>query len=38
MLMRKDSGVPAVWIEGLPIEGNGSVRETLRDPSTDLFR
>ncbi len=38
MLMRKDAGVPAVWIDGLPIRGDGSVRETLRDPSTDLFR
>ncbi len=38
MLMRKDAGVPAVWIEGLPVRGDGSVRETLRDPSTDLFR
>jgi coenzyme F420-0:L-glutamate ligase/coenzyme F420-1:gamma-L-glutamate ligase len=38
LLMVKDAGVPAVWIEGLPPVGDGSVRETLRDPSTDLFR
>ncbi len=38
MLMRKDAGVPAVWIEGLPVSGDGGVREILRDPSTDLFR
>ena len=38
MLMRKDAGVPAVWIEGLPIRGDGRVRDTLRDSSTDLFR
>ena len=38
MLMGKDAGVPAVWIEGLPVRGDGSVRETRRDPSTDLFR
>jgi coenzyme F420-0:L-glutamate ligase/coenzyme F420-1:gamma-L-glutamate ligase len=38
MLMRKDAGVPAVWIEGLPLRGDGRVRDTLRDPSTDLFR
>ena len=36
--MRKDAGFPAVWIEGHPIEGDGSIRDTLRDPSTDLFR
>jgi coenzyme F420-0:L-glutamate ligase/coenzyme F420-1:gamma-L-glutamate ligase len=38
LLMRKDSGIPVVWIEGYPFEGDGGVRETLRDPSTDLFR
>ena len=36
--MRKNSGVPSVWIEGVPLEGNGSLRDTLRDPATDLFR
>ena len=38
LLMPKASGVPAVWIEGLTLEGDGTVRETLRDPATDLFR
>ena len=38
LLMPKASGIPAVWIEGLSLEGNGTIRETLRDPATDLFR
>ena len=38
LLMPKDAGVPAVWIEGFPVRGDGSVRETLRDPELDLFR
>jgi coenzyme F420-0:L-glutamate ligase/coenzyme F420-1:gamma-L-glutamate ligase len=39
LLMLKDAGVPAVWITGVPIAGDGSVREALlRDPATDLFR
>jgi coenzyme F420-0:L-glutamate ligase/coenzyme F420-1:gamma-L-glutamate ligase len=38
LLMRKDAGIPVVWIEGYPFEGDGGVDETLRDPSTDLFR
>jgi len=38
LLMRKDAGTPAVWIEGIAIEGDGDIRETLRDPATDLFR
>ena len=38
LLMQKDAGTPAVWIEGIDIKGNGSIRETLRDPATDLFR
>jgi len=36
--MRKDAGVPAVWIEGIPLEGDAPLRDTLRDPATDLFR
>jgi coenzyme F420-0:L-glutamate ligase/coenzyme F420-1:gamma-L-glutamate ligase len=36
--MRKDSGVPSVWIEGVPLKGEGSLRDTLRDPAMDLFR
>jgi coenzyme F420-0:L-glutamate ligase/coenzyme F420-1:gamma-L-glutamate ligase len=38
LLMAKDSGVPAVWVEGVALEGDGGVRETLRDPALDLFR
>jgi len=38
LLMAKDAGVPAVWIEGLAPAGEGSVRATLRDAATDLFR
>jgi coenzyme F420-0:L-glutamate ligase/coenzyme F420-1:gamma-L-glutamate ligase len=38
LLMRKDAGTPAVWIEGIAIEGDGDIRDTLRDPATDLFR
>jgi coenzyme F420-0:L-glutamate ligase/coenzyme F420-1:gamma-L-glutamate ligase len=38
LLMRKASGVPAVWIEGVALEGEGRVRDTLRDPALDLFR
>jgi coenzyme F420-0:L-glutamate ligase/coenzyme F420-1:gamma-L-glutamate ligase len=36
--MRKDSGIPSVWIEGVPLEGDAPLRDTLRDPETDLFR
>jgi coenzyme F420-0:L-glutamate ligase/coenzyme F420-1:gamma-L-glutamate ligase len=38
LLMRKDAGTPAVWIEGIEIKGDGDIRETLRSPTTDLFR
>jgi coenzyme F420-0:L-glutamate ligase/coenzyme F420-1:gamma-L-glutamate ligase len=39
LLMEKGAGVPAVWIEGVAVEGDGSVRRNLlRDPATDLFR
>jgi coenzyme F420-0:L-glutamate ligase/coenzyme F420-1:gamma-L-glutamate ligase len=38
LLMPKDSGIPAVWIEGLPISGDGCIRDTLRTPENDLFR
>jgi coenzyme F420-0:L-glutamate ligase/coenzyme F420-1:gamma-L-glutamate ligase len=38
LLMPKDSGIPAVWIEGLPIAGDGRIRDTLRTPENDLFR
>jgi coenzyme F420-0:L-glutamate ligase/coenzyme F420-1:gamma-L-glutamate ligase len=38
LLMHKDSGVPAVWIEGVTPEGDGRVADLLRRPETDLFR
>jgi coenzyme F420-0:L-glutamate ligase/coenzyme F420-1:gamma-L-glutamate ligase len=38
LLMRKSSGVPSVWIEGVPLEGDGPLRGMLRDPEMDLFR
>jgi coenzyme F420-0:L-glutamate ligase/coenzyme F420-1:gamma-L-glutamate ligase len=38
LLMGKDAGVPAVFVRGVDLTGDGSVRATLRDPSTDLFR
>jgi coenzyme F420-0:L-glutamate ligase/coenzyme F420-1:gamma-L-glutamate ligase len=38
LLMRKDAATPAVWIEGIEIKGDGDIRNTLRDPTTDLFR
>jgi coenzyme F420-0:L-glutamate ligase/coenzyme F420-1:gamma-L-glutamate ligase len=38
LLMRKDAGIPAVWVEGHPLVGEGRLRDILRDPSTDLFR
>ncbi len=38
MLMEDPPGAPAVWIEGLPPKGEGSLRELLRDPARDLFR
>jgi coenzyme F420-0:L-glutamate ligase/coenzyme F420-1:gamma-L-glutamate ligase len=38
LLMQKNAGTPAVWIEGIEIKGDGDIRETLRNPATDLFR
>ena len=38
MLMEDPPGAPAVWIEGLPPKGEGSLRDLLRDPKRDLFR
>lgn len=38
LLMPKDSGVPAVWIEGVDVVGDGRVSDTLRLPAEDLFR
>jgi coenzyme F420-0:L-glutamate ligase / coenzyme F420-1:gamma-L-glutamate ligase len=38
LLMRKDAGVPAVWIEGVAPGTDVSARVLLRDPKLDLFR
>lgn len=38
LLMRKDAGVPAVWVEGVPLHGEGRLRDLVRDPANDLFR
>ena len=38
ILMEKEAGLPAVWVEGVPIEGEGGLRDLLRDPELDLFR
>ncbi len=38
LLMVKDAGVPAVWVEGVPRRGDGGLKDLLRDPDEDLFR
>ena len=38
LLMRKDAGIPAVWIEGVPLGEDVPVTVLLRDPKLDLFR
>ncbi|MEE3327347.1 MAG: coenzyme F420-0:L-glutamate ligase [Myxococcota bacterium] len=38
LLMLKNSAIPAVFVRGVPIQGEGSLRELLRDSSEDLFR
>jgi coenzyme F420-0:L-glutamate ligase/coenzyme F420-1:gamma-L-glutamate ligase len=38
LLMEKATGCPAVWVEGIQVEGKGSLQELLRDPAHDLFR
>ena len=38
LLMGKDAGVPAVFVEGVDAFGEGSARALLRDPAADLFR
>lgn len=38
LLMRKDAGLPAVWIEGYPLVGAGDAKALLRAPERDLFR
>ena len=36
--MRKDAGIPAVWIEGVALGSDATARVLLRDPKLDLFR
>lgn len=38
LLMWKGAGAPVVIAQGYPIEGDGQLRDLLRDPETDLFR
>jgi coenzyme F420-0:L-glutamate ligase/coenzyme F420-1:gamma-L-glutamate ligase len=38
LLMRKDAGVPAVWITGLALGKEAPARTLLREPRLDLFR
>ncbi len=38
LLMPKDAGTPAIWIDGFVPRGDGAVRDTLRDRELDLFR
>jgi coenzyme F420-0:L-glutamate ligase/coenzyme F420-1:gamma-L-glutamate ligase len=38
LLMRKDAGVPAVWICGIALGKEAPARVLLRDPKLDLFR
>lgn len=38
LLMVKDSGTPAVWIEGVAPRGDGDARALLRRRESDLFR
>ena len=38
ILMEKNAGIPAVWVEGVAVDGSGSLADLLRDPETDLFR
>lgn len=38
ILMTKGAGIPAVFVQGLAPEGDGTIAETLRDPTMDLFK
>ncbi len=38
LLMKKADGVPAVWITGVELRGDGSARQLIRDAELDLFR
>lgn len=38
LLMKKADGVPAVWITGVALQGDGNARQLIRDSKLDLFR
>ena len=38
LLMQKDSAIPAVFIRGVPVSGDGHLTDLLRDSNEDLFR
>ncbi len=38
LLMQKAAGIPAVWIEGVPIHGDGTAQALRRAKDLDLFR
>lgn len=38
LLMQKAAGIPAVWIEGVPVRGDGSAQALRRAQDLDLFR
>jgi coenzyme F420-0:L-glutamate ligase/coenzyme F420-1:gamma-L-glutamate ligase len=38
LLMAKDAGIPAVFVEGVTLDGDGSAQELVRNASIDLFR
>ncbi len=38
LLMKKADGVPAVWITGVELHGDGNARQLIRDSKLDLFR
>jgi len=38
LMMIKDAGIPAVWIQGVPRVGEGKLEDLLRKPEEDLFR
>jgi len=38
LLMQKEAGIPAVWIEGPPLGPDSPITTLLRNPKTHLFR
>jgi coenzyme F420-0:L-glutamate ligase/coenzyme F420-1:gamma-L-glutamate ligase len=38
LLMAKDAGIPAVFCEGVTLEGDGTAQELVRKAAIDLFR